>query len=151
MEAAVEGDDRRAPGLRARDLHGVLDGLGAGVEEDALLVCAAAGRELAELAADVDVGLVRGDHEALVQVAVHLLVDRPHDLLGVVAEVLAADAAGEVEVADAVGAVDVRAVGRDGDDGGRGDAARDPALAGGQQRIGLYLRCGHGPESAREA
>ena len=110
---------------------------------------AAAGRELAELAADVDVGLVGGDHEALVQVLVDLRVDRLDHRLGVVPEVLAADAAGEVEVADAVGALDVRAVGGDGDDGRRADAARDPALAGGQQCVGLDLRCGHGGQSPR--
>ena len=38
VEAAVEGDDRRAAGRGAGDLDRVLDGLGAGVEEDRLLV-----------------------------------------------------------------------------------------------------------------
>ncbi len=111
VEAAVEGDDRRAAGGGAGDLHRVLDGLGAGVQEDRLLVFAAAGRELAEPAADLHVGLVGGDHEALVQVLVDLRVDRVDHGLRVVAEVLAADAAGEVQVADAVGAVDVGALG----------------------------------------
>jgi hypothetical protein len=74
-------------------------------------------------------------------------VDRADDVLGVVAEVLAADAAGEVQIADAVGALDVGAGGRDGHDGGGADATRDPALAGGQQRLGLE-RCGHARESA---
>ena len=82
---------------------------------------------------------------------VDLRVDRLDHRLGVVAEVLAADAAGEVEVADAVGALDVRAVGGDGDDGRRADAARDPALAGGQQCVGLDLRCGHARQSPRWA
>ena len=49
VEAAVERDDRRPAGLGARDLDGVLDRLRAGVEEDALLVGAAA-RETARRA-----------------------------------------------------------------------------------------------------
>src|SRR5689334_23522578 len=45
-----------------------------------------------------DVRLVHPDHEALVQVAVDLLVDRPHDRGVAVAEVLTGDPAREVEV-----------------------------------------------------
>src|SRR5581483_1781187 len=49
------------------------------------------------------------DHEALVQVPVDLLVDGADDRRRAVAEVLAGDAAGEVEVLAAVGVPDARA------------------------------------------
>ena len=75
MEGVVEDDDRRSAGGGARDLDRVLDRLGAGVDEQGLLLVAAARRELGEPPADVDVRLVHADHEALVQVAVDLLVD----------------------------------------------------------------------------
>ena len=52
MVAVVEGDDRRPAGGVPRDLHGVLDGLRAGVEQGrALLVVA--GSERVELLADL--------------------------------------------------------------------------------------------------
>ena len=63
-------------------------------------------RELGEPAADLDVRLVDPDHEALVQVAVDLLVDGRDDGAEAVARVLAADPAGEVEVAAAVDVAD---------------------------------------------
>ena len=78
MEGAVEDDDARPAGRRARDLDGVLDRLGARVEEERL-GRGVAGPELVEPAAEVDVRLVRPDHEALVEVAVDLLVDRRDD------------------------------------------------------------------------
>ncbi len=48
------------------------------VDEDRPLLAAAARRELREALADLDVRLVDPDHEALVEVAVCLLVDRRH-------------------------------------------------------------------------
>ena len=96
VERALERDHRRAAGRRARDLDRVLDALGARVQQHAL-VLAAAGIELRQPPADLDVGLVHADHEALVQVAVDLRVDRLDDRRRAVPEVLAADAAGEVD------------------------------------------------------
>ena len=125
MEGVVEDDDGRAAGGDARDLDRVLDRLRAGVDEDAPLLAFAARRELGEPAADLDVGLVRADHEALVQVAVDLLVDRSDRGREVVAGVLAADPAGEVDVAAAVDVPDPGALGPVDDDGGDGDAPRD--------------------------
>ena len=58
--------------------------------------------QLVEPPAELDVRLVRPDHEALVEIAVGLLVDRADDRRGAVAEVLARDPAGEVEVLAAV-------------------------------------------------
>ena len=71
--------------------------------------------ELVEPAADLDVRLVRPDHEALVEVAVDLLVDRGHNGRRAVAEVLAGDAAGEIEELAAVDVPDAGAFGA-GDD-----------------------------------
>ena len=66
-------------------------GLGAGVHEDRALLAAAARRELGEAPADLDVRLVDADHEALVEVAVGLLLDRLDDRGVPVTGVLAAD------------------------------------------------------------
>src|SRR5436190_16932550 len=69
------------------------------------------GPELVQPPADLDVRLVEPDHEALVQIAVCLVVDRLDDRLGAVAQVLARDPSGEVEVLPAVGVPDRRALG----------------------------------------
>ena len=116
-----------AAGRGAGDLDRVLDRLGAGVEEQRLLLLARARRQLAEAPADVDVWLVGPDHEALVQVAVDLRVDRGGDGLEAVPGVLAADPAGEVDVLVAVDVDDGRAVGAVDDESWRRHAARDPA------------------------
>ena len=123
VEAVVEHDDRGPAGRGARDLDRVLDRLGAGVDEERALLALAAGRELGEAAADLDIGLVRADHEALVEVEVDLLVDRGDRGRIVVPEVVAADPAGEVDVAAPVDVLDPRAE-RARDDEPR---SRDPA------------------------
>ena len=87
------------------------------------------GRVLGEPAADLDVRLVGADHEALVQEAVDLLVDRRHHRREAVARVLAGDPAREVEVERPVGRLDLRALGARDDQAGRRDAPRDEALA----------------------
>ena len=75
----VDDSDRVAAGVRARDLDGVLDRLGAGVEQRRLLLVVARG-ELGELLADVDVAVVGRDHEAGVGERLHLLDDPLDDL-----------------------------------------------------------------------
>src|SRR5438105_12789572 len=114
VEGAVEDDDAGPAGRGARDLHSVLDRLCAGVDEDGLRR-RVAGPELVEPAADLDVRLVHADHEALVEVSVDLLVDGADDPGRAVPEVLAGDAAGEVQVLAAVGVPDAGAP-RPGDD-----------------------------------
>ena len=52
-----------SPGGETRDLHGVLDRLGAGVKQGGRL-CVGSRRELSQLLADLDVTVVGGDHEA---------------------------------------------------------------------------------------
>src|SRR5207253_7342687 len=86
-----------------------------------------------------DVRLVETDHEALVQVAVDLLVDRAHDGRVAVTEVLAGDPAGEVDVLAPVGVPDARAPGPGDDELGGGDAAGDEALAVPQHLLGGRL------------
>ena len=130
MEGVVEHDHGRAAGGDARDLDGVLDRLGAAVQEQRLLVGAAAGRELGEPPAHLDVRLVHADHEALVHVAVDLRVHRIDDGGQVVAEVGAAEPAGEVDVLAPLGVPDARALGALDDEGRGRDPARDIALAG---------------------
>ena len=76
VEGVVEDDDGRPTGCRARDLDGVLVGLGARVDEDRLLLLPGARRELREPTADLDVRLVDAHHEALVEVVVGLRLDR---------------------------------------------------------------------------
>ena len=129
MEGAVEDDDRLAPGGGAGDLDRVLDRLGARVQKQALLLAAAARRELGEPTADLDVGLVHPDHEALVQVAVDLLVDGGDRGGKAVAGVLAAEPSGEVDVRPAVDVLDPRALGPGNDERRRRHAGGDVALA----------------------
>ena len=83
---------------------------------------------LVEQPADLDVRLVHPDHEALVEVAVDLLVNRRGS--EAVAGVLAAEPAGEVDVLAAVDVPDPGALrARDDERGGR-DAARARSARG---------------------
>jgi hypothetical protein len=94
------------------------------------------GPELVEAPAELDVRLVRPDHEALVEIAVDLLVDGRHHRRRAVPEVLAGDPAGEVEELAAVDVPDARPFGPFDDEGRRRDAARDIPLACGEQAFG---------------
>ena len=145
MEGVVEDDDRRPAGCRARDLDGVLDRLGARVDEERLLLLAGARRQLGEPAADLDVRLVDPDHEALVEVVVGLRLDRVDDRREAVARVLAADAACEIEERAAVDVGDARAVCVGDDELRRRDACAHVAGALGEDSVvrrGLGS-CGH--------
>ena len=136
VERVVEGDDRLATSRPARDLDRVLDRFGAGVHEDRALLAAAARRELGEPATHLDVRLVDADHEALVQVAVGLLLDRLDDRGVSVAGVLTTDPAGEVDVRPAVRIGDARALGvRDDEPWGR-HARSDVAGSIGEDPLG---------------
>ena len=76
VKCVVEDDDALPPRRGTGDLDGVLDRLRARVHEQRALLVAGAGRQLAEPPAHLHVRLVHADHEALVQIAVDLLVDR---------------------------------------------------------------------------
>ena len=127
VKRAVEDDDAGAAGRCAGDLDRVLDRLCARVHEQRLRR-GLAGPDLVELLGDRDVGLVRPDHEALMEEPVDLLVHRPDDGCIAVAEVLAGDAARKIDVLAAVGVPDARAPGaRDDEVGGR-DTPRHVSL-----------------------
>ncbi len=82
--------------VEPRELHGVLDRLGAGVEERSS--CLAADRhEGAETLRELDVPLVRHDGEVRVQEALRLLGDRLENAWVVVAHVRDADPSDEVD------------------------------------------------------
>jgi hypothetical protein len=129
VKGVIEDDDGLPAGGNTRDLDRILDRLRARVDEDAPLLAGRTGGELGEPAADLDVRLVRADHEALVQVPVDLLVDRGDGGGEVVAGVLAADTSGEVDVAATVDVPEPAAVGPVDDDGRDGNAPCDVARA----------------------
>ena len=96
MERALERDHRRAAGVGARELDGVLDRLGAGVEERGL-DRPRDRRALDQALGERHVRLVGDDREVGVREAVELLVRRRDDVRMAVPDVEAADAAGEVD------------------------------------------------------
>ena len=98
----VEHGDRHPAGVGAGDLDGVLDRLGAGVEQRRPLLVAAGG-QLGELLAHVDVAVVRRDHEAGVRERPDLVDDPLDDLGRGVADARDRDAGGQVDQRVAVG------------------------------------------------
>ena len=115
VERALERDDGLPLRVQARELDGVLDRLGAGVEERGARL-AADRRERAEPLGELDVALVRDDREVGVQEALGLLGDRLDDARVVVADVRHADAADEVDERVAVDVGDRRPARPIGDD-----------------------------------
>ena len=108
MEAALEADHGRPARVAARELDRVLDRLGAGVEERRL-GRAGERRDRVEPLGVLDVDLVRDDREVGVEEARGLLLHRRDDARMRVADVEAADAAGEVDERVAVDVGDGRA------------------------------------------
>ena len=109
VEPALEGDHRRPARVAARELDGVLDGLGARVEERGLGRAGERSERRQPLGV-LDVDLVRDDREVGVEEARGLLLHRGDDARVGVADGEAADAAGEVDEAVAVDVGDDRAV-----------------------------------------
>ena len=125
MEAAGEGDDRRAAGGVAGDLDGVLDRLGAGGDEDRLLV-ELAGQHAVQPLGQPHIALVGHDLMAGVGETVELRLDRRDHLRVAVAGVDDGDAGREVDVAAALDIPDLGVLGAIGIDlRGHADAARD--------------------------
>ena len=108
MESAFEADHGRPSRVAARELDGVLDGLGARVEERGLRR-ARERRERGQPLGVLDVDLVGDDREVGVEEARGLLLHRRDDAGVGVADVEAADAAREVDEAVAVDVGDGRA------------------------------------------
>ena len=101
VEGALEADHPQAAGGVAGDLNRVLHRLGPGVGEHGHLLAPAGGQGV-ELFGQVHVGLVHGDVEAAVQIFVRLLLYGRYHLGVAVADVVYADASGEVDVFPAV-------------------------------------------------
>jgi hypothetical protein len=134
----VEDHHRVAAGGRPGDLHGVLDGLRARVEQRALLGVAP-GRQLRERRADVDVPVVRRDHEAGVGERADLVPDVAHHGVGRVADRGHRDPGAEVDQRVAVDVDEDTAAGRDDEHRQhRADAVGDVGLLAVQagQRLG---------------
>ena len=114
VEAALEADDRRTASVRARELDRVLDRLSPRVEEPGSRL-ARDGRERREPLGESDVILIGDDREVGVGEAPGLFLDRLDDPRVRVADVQAADAAGEVDerVAVHVGERRAAALGHD--------------------------------------
>ena len=96
VEASLEADHGGPLRVAARELDGVLDGLGAGVEERRLRR-AGERRDRGQALGVLDVDLVRDDREVGVEEARGLLLHRRDDARVRVADVEAADAAREVD------------------------------------------------------
>jgi hypothetical protein len=142
VEAALERDHGRSLRVRARELHRVLDRLGAGVEERRLRR-AGDRRALDQALRQLDVRLVRDDREVGVGEALELLARRGDDLRVRVTDVQAADAAGEVDerVAVDVGQQCAARLGRD-------DRERDLERPGDGRALRARISCDAGPGTA---
>ena len=97
---------------------------------------AAARGELGEALAHLHVRLVDADHEALVEVAVGLLLDGLDDRCVPVAGVLTPDPSGEVDVRVSVGIGDARTLGMRDDELRRRHPGGDVAGAVGEDPLG---------------
>jgi hypothetical protein len=139
VEGLVEADHRVPVGRVARDLDGVLDRLGARVGEHGL-GRERSGVELADAPADLDVRLVHGDREALVHVALGLLLHGAHHGLGRVPAVERADPAHEIDVLAPVDVRQARAVRALDEDRRRRHASCDVLILARSQASGLALR-----------
>lgn len=105
MVAVVEHDHSLPPGVGPGDLHGVLDGLGAAVEQRGLLGVVARG-QLGEGLGDRHVALVRRDHETGVREVLELGGGPADDGLGAGADARDGDARAEVDQPVAVDVLD---------------------------------------------
>src|SRR6266850_31403 len=105
MEGVFETDYGRTLGVGAGDLDGVFDGFGTGVEEDGFFRKISGGQRV-QFFRHGNIALVGSDGEAEMQVPLELLADRGEHPGRAMADVEAADAASEIEVAIAVDIID---------------------------------------------
>jgi hypothetical protein len=95
-EPVFETDDRRPPGEGPRDLHGILDRLGAGVDQEGALVVGAR-RNAVEPLGQLDIWLIGRDGETHMGEAVELSPDGLDHTGMAVAGVDYADSAAEID------------------------------------------------------
>src|SRR5579884_3346546 len=98
VKGIFKGDDAGPTGIRPCDLDRILDGLGAAIEQCRLLV-EAAGDDLGEPTAHLQIRLVGGHAEAAVNELLSLLTDGVHHRSRRVAGVDSPDPARKVDVA----------------------------------------------------
>jgi hypothetical protein len=101
VKSVFETEDRRSTGVGAGDLDGVLDALGAAVGEKSLLLPVDRS-ELVEAFREAEVDFIRSHVKAGMGESIDLLLDRCHDLGGMVADVEYADTTREVDQAIAI-------------------------------------------------
>ena len=134
VECVFETDDRGTLCVGARDLDGIFDGFGAGIEKNGFLR-ELAGGERVQFFSDGDVAFVRRDRETEMQMFFELRLNRGDDTRRAVANVEAADAAGKIDVPVAVDVFDGGAIGACRENGrGVGGPARDGSFAARHQR-----------------
>src|SRR6266481_4767635 len=137
MEGVLETDNGGALGVGAGDLDGIFDGFGAGIHEDGFFR-EIAGSEGVQLFGYGDVAFIGSDSEAKMQVLLELFADGGEDAGRAVADVEAADATGEIEIAIAVDVLDGGAFGARGENWrGVRRAAWNGGFAAGHQGAGL--------------
>src|SRR5713226_7709194 len=115
MESVLKTNDGRPLCVGARDLDGVLDGLGAGVQKDGFLR-KIAGSQRVQFFRQGNVAFVGSDGEAEMQVLLELFPDRGEHPRRAVADIEAADTSGEIEIAITIDILDGGAVSSRGED-----------------------------------
>ncbi len=142
VEAVLEADDAAPLGEGAGELDGVLDGLGAAVEERGFARALEAGG-FHQLAADLEIPRIGADVEAGVQELARLLAQGGHHLRVAMADVDGADAPGEIDVSLAVGVPNGGVVRPLGDDFGVAGPAGGDELGALRPKRGRFRFCQH--------
>ena len=134
MESIFEANDGGTFCIGASDLDGIFDGFCAGIYKNSFLR-KIAGSQRVQFFGDGDVAFVGGDGETQVQMLFELLADRGDDARRAMADIEAADASGEIDIAIAVDVFDHRAVRARCENGrGVGGSARDGRFAARHKR-----------------
>src|SRR5215472_11409387 len=101
MIAVIEGDDSRFAGRVTRNLHRILNGFRAAIEEDGLFR-EVARREVDDTLGQGHVWLIHHDAEAGMHILRGLFSDGLHHLRAAVADIHDANAPGKVDIAVAI-------------------------------------------------
>lgn len=133
MEGAGEGDDAGSTGGGAGNLNGVFNGFGAGAEQNCFVGPVSRG-EGVEALGELNVGLVGGDLEGDVAVAIHLSRYGGFDFGMTVTGIGHRDACREIDIAFAIGVPDLGVGGAGGvDREGLTDSTGNRGLASSQE------------------
>src|SRR5271168_378554 len=134
VESVLETNDGGPFRISARDLDGVFNRFGAGIEKDSFFR-EIAGSERVQLFGDSDVAFVWRDREAQMKMLFQLLLNRGDDPRSAMSNIEAANSPRKIDVAVAVDVFDSCAVSTRGEHGcGVGGPARDGNFATRHQR-----------------